>query len=268
MEKLDIEGLKRIEMEILSYIDAICRKHGLRYSLCGGSLLGAVRHGGFIPWDDDIDIFLPRPDYEKLIELVFAEKGRYGVLTCFNNESYFLPFAKIVDTCTTMKESYPRTIQGYGVYVDVFPEDGVPSDLKRRKRFWNQMRIFKRLNSMVYQKRAKGETAGKRAFRMCMYYVFKLFPANLLAKKLNKMAMQYPFEKSETIAVSLFGYGQREEQPRALFDIIVDMPFENHTYRAVAGYDGYLRGIYGDYMKLPPKEQQVAKHQFEAYLLS
>lgn len=267
MKEIFIDDIRKIQLEIMDFIDTLCRGKGIRYSLSGGTLLGAVRHKGYIPWDDDIDIFMLRPDYERFVsEVMQSGNTRYRILSPFTDDAYYYPFTKLCDSQTRIMERNDCPLHEMGVYVDIFPVDGLPNDKKQRKCYWNRNRILKRLNTMVYQKKASGENFIKRAFRSVMFVLFRLMRPNCLAKYLNNLSTKYDVEKSEFVAVSVFGYGEKEQLPVSVFSEFGDIPFEQKQYMAIKNYDLYLSSIYGDYMTLPPVEQRQAKHEFRAFV--
>lgn len=266
LKTIDLHELRSLQMKMVDYVDSLCKEKNLRYSLCGGTMLGAARHKGYIPWDDDIDIFLPRPDYEKLIQIVLVDGDTpYKMLSCCTDKRYFYSFAKLYDSRTLLYEHYDRILKGIGVFIDIFPIDGLPESEKERTSYWNKTRILKRLNTMIYDKWDRKENLPKHIFRFTMYCLFKLLPPGMIARKLNRMAQKYPVDESSIVATSVFGYGRREEMPHSIIESFCDVPFEDRTYRALADWHTYLTNIYGDYMKLPPKEQQVLKHDAEAF---
>ena len=124
--------IQEIELEILSNIAAVCEQHQWRYFLAGGTLLGALRHKGFIPWDNDIDISMPRRDYEKLLQFYKENGNRYKILQVGENTNYYLPFAKVVDTETLLVEKSIETqVPELGLFVDIFPIDGVGDEIRK-----------------------------------------------------------------------------------------------------------------------------------------
>lgn len=261
MITIGLNELKRLQMEILHDVDDVCRKNGLRYSLCGGTLLGAVRHKGYIPWDDDIDIFMLRPEYERLIQIINSDTdSKFDAVTCFTHQNYSKPFAKIQNKETVILENYDRRSECFGVNIDLFPVDGLPAQWKARKKYWRKMRILKRFNSMIYQKHDEKAFKPKRLLRLVMFNIFKLFPANFLSKKLNRIAAAHPVDESDRVAVSVFGYGENEEMPSAVFDEIVEYPFEGKKFCGIKDYDAYLGSVYGDYMRLPSANERISKH--------
>lgn len=265
MKRINIEELRNIQISLLSFVDKVCKENNLNYSLCGGSLLGAIRHKGYIPWDDDIDIFLPRPDYEKLINLLNVDNKQYKILNCFLQKDYFLPFSKLIDANTTLQESYERKFKNYGIFIDIFPIDGLPNDLTKRDAYWNKIKILKRLNTMVYSKTAQEKTFIKQIFRRMMFILLGFIPHNFIAKKLNRLALKNNYEPSEFVACSVFGYGVKEQMSNSCVSSFINVEFEQKQFSAITGWHTYLSNLYGDYMKLPPKEDQIAKHDFEAY---
>lgn len=268
MKEILIDDIRKIQLAMLDFIDSLCREKGIRYSLSGGTLLGAVRHHGYIPWDDDIDIFMLRPDYERFIEE--TEKSgneRYRIFSPFIDECYYYPFAKLCDMSTRLLDHNDRSPPEMGIYIDIFPVDGLPNDVRRRKRYWNKVRIVKKLNTMVYQKKVYHENFPKRVLRYVMFMFFKRIKPNRIAKYLNSLALKHKVEESEFVAVSLFGYGKREQIPASVFSEFFDILFENKQYMAIKNYDLYLSSIYGDYMQLPPIEQRQRKHEFHAFAL-
>lgn len=266
MKEITPQELRTLQMEILSFVDDLCQKNGLRYSLCGGTLLGAVRHKGYIPWDDDIDIFLPRPDYEKLIAIVSEMNSKFKALNSAREKNCFITFSKIINANTVLIEAFDRNIKELGVYVDVFPVDGLPNDEKTREKYWNKIRKIKNLNSCVYTKKIKGENFIKGILRKIIFFYFFINKnKNPISKKINRTAIKNDYETSEFIACSVFGYDTKEQMPKFAFEETIDLDFEGKKFKALKGYDIYLSGIYGNYMQLPPKEKQVAKHDFVAY---
>jgi len=265
MKAIDIKELKVLQLEIMQSIHDFCIQNDIRYSISGGTLLGAVRHKGYIPWDDDIDCMMPRPDYEKFLRTFNRKKSDFKVISCYNNKSFYQPFAKVINTKTILIGSGDRKIQNLGVNVDVFPIDGLPNEEKNRKRYWNKIGKKKNFSSVIYTKFMPNEFWIKKIIRIILYYLFRPFPANWYAKKLHKIAMKNSFENSIFVANSIFGYHTKEQMPKTLFDDFILLDFENKSFLSVKNYDTYLSNLFGDYMQLPPKEKQIQKHDFEVF---
>ena len=130
-KKLNSDEVKKIELQLLLKFDELCKKHDLQYSLCGGTLLGAIRHKGFIPWDDDIDVMMPRDDFEKLLKLEKTQASdQVEKLVSWKSGKSIYPFIKMINTKTVLKEKYLDKEYTTGVWIDIFPIDGMPEDQK------------------------------------------------------------------------------------------------------------------------------------------
>ena len=266
MKEIGLEEVKKIELELLLKFDAICTKHNLRYFLGYGTLIGAVRHQGFIPWDDDIDVVMPRPDYEKLNQLIGNQNidNRYCLLNS-ETKDYIYSFSKFVDLRTQMVEKWMIS-NVLGVYIDVIPLDGVPADTAERKHFYDKLMFYHYGLLMSTRVNKSRRTLLKTIASRIMYYPVKLVGYKNWRKKVQKLCNKYPYEESEYIGnLSLDTYLRKECYPKAIFDNTIRIMFEGHLFCVPERYDELLRHIYGDYMVLPPIEQRVKKHENKAY---
>lgn len=254
-----------IQMGILREIDRFCKGNGLRYSLAYGSLIGAVRHKGFIPWDDDIDIMMPRPDYEIFLASFAADGLRVHDLA--GDETKRESFLKVVKDGTLMVEKLTGR-EMWGVNVDVFPIDGAPSGSleefyrtleSKRERFFRILPYY------------KGMTSGKACWfikHLCKRVRFPYFHSAIFLKnEINSMLKSFPFESSETAGVYFAAERTRTFTRREVFEEYTSLPFEDGVFSAIAGYDSWLRSVYGDYMQLPPEEKRVSHHLYDSYAL-
>lgn len=265
MNQLTLKEIKQIELEILCHIDAICRKHTLNYYLCGGTLLGAIRHQGFIPWDDDIDIFMPREDYEKLLIILEKEKGKYSVLNYKTEKEFYLPFTKIVANNTFLKEQGVRSIKNMGIFVDIFPIDGTSEKkIVRMLQFYCILILKKILGCKVNIANLKKHTKIRIFIRNIIKFLLCPIPLRSINLCIDSVAKIYEYQNSK-LCVSFSGsYGKKEIFNKTqLFSAKTEIIFENYKFFIPQGFDCYLRQIYGNYMDLPPIEMQKSNHFIE-----
>ena len=256
-------------MDILSYVDSICRIHGIHYSLSGGSLIGAVRHNGYIPWDDDIDIMLTRKEYDRLVTIIDQDgnspKNPYRVLTHDIISDFKFPYAKVVDNRTIMHEQI-KGCKDFGVGIDVFPCDSVPDEDVSLNRLLKRMRLLYNILIIKRLKWSKQRSFAKNVIAFCTQIATAPLSTNWILDTMNRTARKAADDNSSRKGCLVWGYGRKEIMPSSLYDNFIDMPFEDRTYMAIKAYDTYLSSLFGDYMQLPPEEKRVTHHAYEAYI--
>ena len=280
MREIDCETLKKIELNILKDVAAFCEKEGLRYYLCGGTLLGCIRHQGFIPWDDDIDIIMPRPDYMKFVKLYNDRESIYKVNSLETDPNWYSAFAEVEDTRTLKIYTGFNINNNHGVNIDIFPTDGSPDGIIQRKRFWKinnlLMRIstLSRLNFSIsrhFADQDKQFSTLRTWIRTCVKFmgipVARFICSFIdLNKIVEKRAMKYNVDQSKYIGCSTFPhYSYKECVTGKPFLRTVKRKFEDSYFCTPDNYDEYLSNLYGDYMKLPSKDKQVTNHAFLDY---
>lgn len=264
MREIQFKEMKKIELNILIYFTEVCKENNLRYYLGGGTLLGAVRHKGFIPWDDDIDVMMPRPDFQKLLSLSINNEN-YNIIKP-GTAGYYYNFAKLVDTRTILEEKGIKLIDGLGVYIDIFPLDGMPETPDaRKKRFKELNSIRKRINNtcLLKPKFHRNPFAYLNACRI--YNSNKNIDLSSLQKKYLDSALKNSFDDSEFVFAAGGAYGARDIFPGKWFEKEIELQFENLSVKAFNGYDFYLTQLYGDYMTLPPEDKRVTPHHSIVY---
>lgn len=276
-EKLSLKEIQRIELDILKYLDKVCRDNDIKYYLSSGTLLGAIKYQGFIPWDDDIDVILVREEYQKLMNVLKNVSGRYQLLSLYNRNDYYYPFAKLVDTKTTLVEN-AKPIKDLGIYIDIVPMDGyINNGFEKevyRLRFIKNMvvRRFKIKNCIRYDfdylKNERKKIANKKI--KDLIYMFcdmisrplgYLFWVKLYDKKISKVKLA----DAKYLGVKTGGFGIKEIFKK---EDIVEQDyylFEGSKFPSFKNYDLYLKSKFGDYKKDPKEEQKRSHHQFEAY---
>ena len=270
MRKLGIEEIKKLSFEVLCAVREVCQEHGLSYSLTGGTLIGAIRHQGFIPWDDDIDIMMPRPDYDRFIQIV--KDGDYGFdLFSFEScgEDYWYPFAKACHRKTRLKETavLESGVQ-LGVYVDIFPVDGAGDRYeaaKLRAMMFQFLHGLKVTSNWTRYRCSKLRKWYYEPFRYVCYLFSRLLGKSLINRAVDRFLRKKEYCKCAYAGRLVGDYGSKEVMPKEIFDGCVKVSFEGEQFDAVADYDTFLTKLYGDYMKLPPEEKRVTHHEFEAY---
>ena len=244
------DELQQAEKEMLQVIDGFCRQQGLRYWVCGGTLLGTVRHKGFIPWDDDIDIFLPMPDYQRFLEL-FPEDERYAVLRRDGScpDRYVDCFAKVIDKRIAVREDQETYRKLHAAWVDIFPLVGMPGDEQERKRF---IASFYETEKRMWQSYYRSGGS------------FQDFPGWF--EKEDEILNAYDFDESPYVGVLGTAYRERDCTPSCVYDGTLRMPFEDIEVSAPEGYKEYLDRLYGkDWMTPPDPSKRKTVHNLEIF---
>lgn len=256
MANYDIRALQLRILDILLALDRVCNEHGLRYCICGGTMIGAVRHKGFIPWDDDLDVSMPRPDYEKLISHAREWLPEPYELVCPElDPAYPLPFAKIQDASTTLIERKHLYYLG-GCYIDIFPFDAWPENKITRRVQAVKYHFLKQSLYLVHRDPYKH---GRGAASWAPLLARRLFTMTGLQKAIRRVLMRYDYN-SERLASS-YTDGITKVLPKEIIDTYAPYEFEGHTVQGIKHFDPYLKCMYGDYMTIPPVEKRI-QHNF------
>ena len=271
MKAISQEEIRSIQIAILNSVDAFCRKNNLKYSLAYGTLIGAVRHKGFIPWDDDIDIAMPRDDYEKLLRYLRDNADKYEHLELFDIRTcpeYPYMIARVSDNryVIDVKNEKPY---GMGVFIDIYPLDGLGQTEEEALKYGLK---GDRLSSLCYQSTRKRYaveiTKGfiKKVIKFPAFLVAKMCGKKFFVKKLSKLAAQKNYEDCNNVGsiVWLQG-GMKDIFKKEWYDNYVKVPYEKYEFRVPARYDEILTHIYGNYMELPPEEDRIGHHYYDAY---
>lgn len=269
MKKLTIKEIQEVSLEILKQVADLCESLNLRYALIYGTLIGVVRHHGYIPWDDDVDIMMPRPDYNKLLE--YLDTHKLPNLTLFNRHTcpeYPYMISRVCDDRYILEMDNEDSV-GMGVFIDIYPYDGLGKTKKEAVRFGLK---GDRLSSFCYQATRKHfaiETTTSPLRKIVKYPVFlvsKMIGKNFFQNKLEKLAGVKDYDSSEYIGCIIWlSGGEKDIFPRKWFDETIMMPFDKYDFRVPKHYDELLRHVYGDYMQLPPENDRIGHHYFKAY---
>ena len=261
MKKLNLADMQAVEINILKYIEKVSIRENIPYYLGFGSLLGAIRHQGFIPWDDDMDILVPRKYYEDFLQ-VLQDDPKYQVISMYNTKEYVNPWAKVIDKTTILLEREEKNVDGMGVFVDVFPLDNLPCKKFPQKVFFMRVRIFKWIRYFANKSKKEYEKAG--ILEKIKIRVAQLYGCKKALLQIDNMCKARKKDDSEFVGVPVVGTKSyifhRED-----FLLKKYVAFSQERFPIPKGATNILKATYGDYMKMPPESERVIKHNFDAY---
>lgn len=269
MRELTSREVKETGLQLLLLFDKFCKEHGLKYFLSYGTLLGAVRHGGFIPWDDDIDVVMPHRDYENFIVLWKQNENDSDRVTLLSDRDFSLNlcFLKLIDKNTLSEQDMFYTKQNAGVgniWIDIFPMDGTSSDEKLARRHSRHIFLYTyfQILTNVYFK-----NIFLRAITFPILVGFRMFRKPILSSS-ERIAQKYDYDKSEYVGNFIYTFSQKSEKfEKSLFDETTEVSFEGHYFPCVKNYDYYLTKLYNNYMIIPPLKKQDTHLGVKFYLL-
>lgn len=272
MKEMSLREVQQICLELMKMFHDFCTKNGIRYSLCAGSLLGAIRHNGFIPWDDDIDVLMPRPDYDKFIN-TFCSDDNYrlycrNLADCRNKSGY--PYARLCEMKRTFVNtgSIPWCLEKTGIWMDIYPCDGAPGNYKEavkyvKKNNWyakaSQYSLFSNLSWSF----AINQSSFKDKLKVSIKKAIAMFISSRNFDNYCLFRNTYSLNNAHYYMASSH-YGIKEWQPKSNIESFILHKFENCEFYIMSGYDHNLKMIYGDYLSLPPEEER-APHHFNMY---
>ena len=265
MKELTLEELKEIEFEILKVFDAFCKENDIKYFLSHGTLLGAIRYKKFIPWDDDVDLLIPRDDYNRMITL-FKDTDRYKLFAFEKDNKYRYPFAKLCDMTTRKDEyDYNNGVE-LGVDIDLFPLDAWDKDLEKAMLEVKYIRKNMSFLRLLKLKEPDSVNPVKRILKGAIMLILKALGSKLFINNIIKASV-----KDEQINNKYLGckswcvYGEKGIIPAEVFSETAEIEFEGEMFPAPKDYDTYLTCLYGDYLPEPPPEKRQTHHDFIAY---
>lgn len=267
MKKLTTEDIKQVANGILVHIKEVCDANNIKYYLAYGTVLGAVRHKGFIPWDDDIDIYMTRNDFVAFRKAMANDNSPYKLLCLEDCETYSHPLPKVIDSRTVLHELNKRETMQLGVYVDVFILDAIPTDVVVREKFFKGIKrrklIWDFLNSKMWVPEAK---LYKNLIRVMFAWTAFINPRKAAISLYNYCSSFSENKDMDTfgnLCHNVYGYNREVVKAEWLENYSVET-FEGVEYPCPNSIE-YLTKIYGDYMKLPPIEKRISRHQADAF---
>ena len=264
MRELSLEEQKQVLVEILLDFDRVCRENDIKYSIAYGTLLGAVRHKGFIPWDDDIDVIVTRDEYNKIKEIMNDKLDDDHYFVCVENEKRFsAPLAKIIDRKTVLRQmGHYSDKMDLGVYIDIFTHDYLPNDPKERQKVYKKSVFLQKLWSFS----GNNYDNTNRVIHAMRSIANKTSLARRTSLYSNKWAESIRHDNDD-LAPLTYGNLNRDKNLMQYKDLIdlTEYEFEGYKFAGIRDYDKYLSLWYGNYMQLPPEEDRVSLHPTEVY---
>ena len=261
MKEIKIEELRTIQMDILQNVHDFCIKHDIKYTLAYGTLLGAVRHGGYIPWDDDIDIAMLRPEYERFMREYKDDVYRFT--ECRLDKDVHIGFGKVEDTRTLVIEG--GNTKNLGVSIDVFPIDDLCDTYEDSVKYVKSYKWNWLIRKAKYRELSIVKSWSKKMAVALLKFICLPFSVHHLTLTNIEKAIKHTNLQSKFVGLLCdVNVNEGEIMERAIWSRYQLVTFEDRKYMAISDMNAYLKHVYGDYMKLPPKEQQVPKHDFES----
>ena len=264
MKEMSLKDVQGVSFGILTHFHNFCIKNGLKYSLGYGSLIGAVRHKGFIPWDDDVDIVMLRDDFERLCA-EYKDNDQYK-LFCPQRQNIYSVCARLCEMRRTFVETQsPLFKESTGIWIDIFPLDSIPDEQAECERFKENVNCAYK---NVMRRRWRMRTCTNIKGMIGKIYLLLRCPRSIMhyVNHHVKLCKQYEGVQTKRMAcLSTSTYSDRDYIPKELFTDVVELPFENTSICVMNGYDEWLQIIYSDYMQLPPIGKRVQTHNFHRF---